>query len=103
MNKVDEVVAECLFRVPKRRAVLRRAKQGAKESASIDVYEAWRRQSLEAEFTQLFDPRSIAGSHVDHRAVMSVVPLAGRDAFNVNIFDQNSKTERKPSACWVCR
>jgi hypothetical protein len=67
MNKVDEVVAECLFRVPKRRAVLRRAKQGAKESASIDVYEAWRRQSLEAEFTQLFDPRSIAGSHVDHR------------------------------------
>jgi hypothetical protein len=68
MNKVDEVVAECLFRVPKRRAVLRRAKQGANESASIDVYEAWRRQSLEAEFTHLFDPRSIAGSHVDHRA-----------------------------------
>jgi hypothetical protein len=36
-------------------------------------------------------------------AVMSVVPLAGRDAFNVKIFDQNSNTERKPSACWVCR
>ena len=63
-NKVDEVVAECLFRVAKRRAVLRRAQQGAKESASIDVDDAWRRQSLEAEFTRLFDPRSIAGKGV---------------------------------------
>jgi hypothetical protein len=59
MNKVDEVVAEYLFRVAKRRAVLRRAQQGAKESASIDVYDAWCRQSLEAEFTWLFDPRSV--------------------------------------------
>jgi hypothetical protein len=64
MNSVDEVVAECLFRVARRRAVLRRAKQGAKESASIDVYDAWRRQSLEVEFTRLFDPCSIAGKHV---------------------------------------
>jgi hypothetical protein len=68
MNKVDEMVVEYLFRVAKRRAVLRRAQQGAKESASIDVYDARCRQSLEAEFTWLFDPRSIAGSHVDHRA-----------------------------------
>ena len=57
MNRVDEVVAECLFRVAKRRAVLRRTEQGAGKSASIDGYDTWRQQALEGQFTQLFDRR----------------------------------------------
>ena len=64
MNRVDEVVAECLFRVAKRRAVLRRTEQGARESASIDGYDTWRQQALEGQFTQLFDRRSIEGKDV---------------------------------------
>lgn len=64
MCKVEEVVAECLFRIGKNRAVRRRTEQGAVESQSADNYVDWRRQSLEEQFTELFDPHLIKGKEV---------------------------------------
>jgi SAM-dependent methyltransferase len=64
VNKLDEIVAECLFHVAKRRAVLRRAGEGAQESAAAGAYEAWRQRSLEDQFMRLFDRRSIEGKDV---------------------------------------
>lgn len=64
MSKVDEVVAECLFRIGKRRAVLRRAGDGAAESSSAENYDEWRQNRLETRFTEFFDPRLVEGRDV---------------------------------------
>ena len=64
MRGVDEVVATCVFHIAKRRAVARRAGEGAAEFGSPEKFDEWRRNSLEREFLQLFDRRSIEGKDV---------------------------------------
>jgi SAM-dependent methyltransferase len=64
MSRMDQLVAECLFRIAKRRVAARRAGPGGSESRTVEAYSEWRHQSLEAQFTEFFDPELVKGKDV---------------------------------------